>query len=58
VQSHLPPECKCAFCDKWKWQVKMLIAGQTAYICDECVELCVEIISGEHAVVTSQDQDP
>jgi ATP-dependent Clp protease ATP-binding subunit ClpX len=45
VDSHLPSECKCSFCGKWQCQVKRLIAGQTAYICDECIELCVEVLS-------------
>ena len=35
---------KCSFCGKSQKQVKQLIAGPSVYICDECVELCNEII--------------
>ena len=34
----------CSFCGKNQTQVKTLIAGTTAYICDECVNLCLEVI--------------
>lgn len=36
---------RCSFCGKSRDQVRKLIAGPTVYICDECVELCNEIIS-------------
>ena len=35
---------KCSFCGKSQKQVQQLIAGPGVYICDECVELCNEII--------------
>jgi ATP-dependent Clp protease ATP-binding subunit ClpX len=38
---------KCSFCGKSQKQVKKLIAGPTVYICDECIELCNEIIEEE-----------
>lgn len=38
---------KCSFCGKGHDEVKKLIAGPTVYICDECVELCNEIIAEE-----------
>ncbi|SHJ82182.1 ATP-dependent Clp protease ATP-binding subunit ClpX [Tepidibacter formicigenes] len=38
---------KCSFCGKNQEQVKRLIAGPNVYICDECVELCDEIIKEE-----------
>jgi len=38
---------KCSFCGKSQKQVKKLIAGPGIYICDECVELCNEIIDEE-----------
>ena len=38
---------KCSFCAKTQKQVRKLIAGPGVYICDECVELCNEIISEE-----------
>ncbi len=36
---------RCSFCGKSQEQVKRLIAGPDVYICDECVHLCIEIIS-------------
>jgi ATP-dependent Clp protease ATP-binding subunit ClpX len=38
---------KCSFCGKSQKQVKKLIAGPGVYICDECIELCNEIIAEE-----------
>ena len=38
---------KCSFCGKTQKQVKKLIAGPGVYICDECIELCNEIIIEE-----------
>jgi len=40
-------QLKCSFCGKYQDQVKRLIAGPNVYICDECVELCQEIIHEE-----------
>ncbi len=40
---------KCSFCGKSQKQVRKLIAGPGVYICDECVELCNEIIEEELA---------
>lgn len=38
---------RCSFCGKSQDQVKRIIAGPGVYICDECVELCGEIIKEE-----------
>ncbi|MDN6490609.1 MAG: ATP-dependent Clp protease ATP-binding subunit ClpX, partial [Yaniella sp.] len=43
---------KCSFCGKTQKQVRKLIAGPGVYICDECIELCNEIIEEELAEVT------
>src|SRR5690554_8236643 len=40
-------QLKCSFCGKAQEQVKKLIAGPGVYICDECIELCNEIIDEE-----------
>ena len=40
---------KCSFCGKSQKQVKKLIAGPGVYVCDECIELCNEIIEEEFA---------
>ena len=37
----------CSFCGKSQHEVKKLIAGPTVFICDECVELCMDIIKEE-----------
>jgi ATP-dependent Clp protease ATP-binding subunit ClpX len=47
----------CSFCGKSQRQVKKLIAGPGVYICDECIELCNEIIDEELTEKTSLDLD-
>ncbi|NBR93525.1 MAG: ATP-dependent Clp protease ATP-binding subunit ClpX [Actinobacteria bacterium] len=44
---------KCSFCGKSQKQVKKLIAGPGVYICDECIELCNEIIVEELSTATA-----
>jgi ATP-dependent Clp protease ATP-binding subunit ClpX len=39
----------CSFCGKHQRQVKKLIAGPDVYICNECIDLCVEIIAKEQS---------
>ena len=46
---------KCSFCGKSQKQVQQLIAGPGVYICDECVELCNEIIEERLAEATAED---
>ena len=38
----------CSFCGKAQREVRKLIAGPSVYICDECVELCNDIITEEY----------
>jgi ATP-dependent Clp protease ATP-binding subunit ClpX len=45
---------KCSFCGKSQRQVKKLIAGHGVYICDECVDLCNEIIEEEQAEAAAE----
>ena len=40
----------CSFCGKSQHEVRKLIAGPTVFICDECVELCMDIIKEENKV--------
>jgi ATP-dependent Clp protease ATP-binding subunit ClpX len=48
---------KCSFCGKSQKQVRKLIAGPSVYICDECIELCNEIIEEElGAAATSVEE--
>ncbi len=44
----------CSFCGKSQHEVKKLIAGPTVFICDECVELCMDIIKEEHKTALSK----
>ena len=48
-------QLKCSFCGKNQDQVRRLIAGPNVYICDECVELCDEIIQEE--IEDTRDED-
>ena len=47
-------QLKCSFCGKSQEQVKRLVAGPGVYICDECIELCQEII--DEALAAYQDE--
>ena len=44
-----PNNVACSFCGKSQKEVKKLIAGPTVYICDECIELCNDIIAEEQS---------
>lgn len=48
-------QLKCSFCGKTQDQVRRLIAGPNVYICDECVELCDEIIQEEMEETIEED---
>lgn len=53
--------CRCSFCGKQEDQVKRLIEGPSAYICNECIELCVELIHddlNQPSVAISMDEVP
>lgn len=45
----------CSFCGKTQHEVRKLVAGPTAYICDECIELCRSIVEEEKAILHSDD---
>ena len=47
------PRLECSFCGKPQHQVRKLVAGPNAYICDECIELCTEIVDEEQATETA-----
>jgi hypothetical protein len=54
-QSQTKPEAsasRCSFCNKSQDDVLKLIAGPSVYICDECVEVCGDIIARERAQST------
>ena len=47
----------CSFCGKSQHEVRKLIAGPTVFICDECVELCMDIIKEESKDTFVKHQD-
>ncbi len=47
----------CSFCGKSQHEVRKLIAGPTVFICDECVELCMDIIREEGKASISQNKE-
>jgi ATP-dependent Clp protease ATP-binding subunit ClpX len=47
----------CSFCGKSQHEVRKLIAGPTVFICDECVELCMDIIREENKVSLVKSKD-
>ena len=47
TNSDSPPNLTCSFCGKSQDDVKRLFAGHSVFICDECVELCAEIMAAE-----------
>lgn len=50
-------DLRCSFCGKPKSEVARLIAGPSAYICNECVALCVDVLDdGDLALVTTEGQ--
>jgi len=50
----------CSFCGKSQHEVRKLIAGPTVFICDECVELCMDIVREQNkaSLVKSPDVIP
>jgi ATP-dependent Clp protease ATP-binding subunit ClpX len=44
-KKHSEKTLSCSFCGKLKGEVEKLIAGPDVYICNECVDICVEIIN-------------
>ncbi len=51
------PNCHCSFCGKEQGEVAKLIAGPEVYICDECIDLCNEIVKDEDAAQVSDEED-
>jgi len=46
---------RCSFCNKSQREVKKLIAGPTVFICDECVDICLDIIAEDRMMEQQQD---
>ncbi|MGE0201641.1 MAG: ATP-dependent protease ATP-binding subunit ClpX [Candidatus Melainabacteria bacterium] len=58
MAKHDENRLKCSFCGKSQDQVKKLIAGPEVYICDECVELCNEILDEEFFEAEEAEKSP
>jgi ATP-dependent protease Clp ATPase subunit len=52
---HFNDDLLCSFCGKSQDEVKKLIAGPSVYICDECIQLCNEIIAEEYNQEDEED---
>jgi hypothetical protein len=48
VMNDQPAILRCSFCNKDQNDVRSLIAGPTVFICNECVEVCNDVISGKY----------
>ena len=56
AEMHARNTLYCSFCGKTQHEVRRLIAGPTVFICDECIELCMQIILEERGNPARQDQ--
>jgi ATP-dependent Clp protease ATP-binding subunit ClpX len=52
-----PPIMHCSFCGKSQHEVIKLIAGPSVYICNECIDLCGDIVKSELTESSSQETD-
>lgn len=50
-------EVRCSFCGKSQEEVRKIIAGLNGYICDECIELCMDIIEEEQETWAERDEN-
>ncbi|MEM1202214.1 MAG: ATP-dependent Clp protease ATP-binding subunit ClpX [Acidobacteriota bacterium] len=50
-------QLRCSFCNKTQREVKKLIAGPAVFICDECVDICLDIIAEDRLHEQQQDTD-
>lgn len=48
---------RCSFCGKYQDQVRKIIAGPGVFICNECIELCSEIVEEDYTVEDDEDED-
>jgi ATP-dependent Clp protease ATP-binding subunit ClpX len=55
-KDNITDDLLCSFCGKSQDEVKKLIAGPSVYICDECIQLCNEIIAEEYGQETEKER--
>ncbi len=51
-------QIRCSFCGKTQDEVNRLISGPGVYICDECIEVCFELLDGEYAQYDVREETP
>ena len=51
-----PAVLRCSFCNKHADDVHRLIAGPAVFICDECVEVCNDIVAGKFDIPSASDE--
>jgi hypothetical protein len=49
-----PPDLRCSFCNKSQRDVRKLIAGPSVFICDECVQVCTDILADDDRFESSR----
>ena len=57
-QTKMAGTCYCSFCGKSQHEVPKLIAGPAVFICDECVDLCSEIVEENTAIQIQPPRSP
>ena len=59
MPGRIEDKIRCSFCGKTQDQVRKLIAGSgNVYICDECIDLCAEILEEELAIPRARQSFP
>ena len=57
MPSKIDKVLRCSFCGKYQDQVRKIIAGANVYICDECVDLCVDILEDDPDIMDPYHED-
>jgi ATP-dependent protease Clp ATPase subunit len=58
IQTQRKPVVRCSFCNHWQHDVDELIAGPGVFICDECVEVCNDVLAEAKRRLTSAEARP
>jgi len=53
IQTRRDPVVRCSFCNRWPHDVDKLIAGPGVFICDECVDVCNDVLAQAKELSTS-----
>ena len=55
--AQLPAVLRCSFCNKDQHDVRKLVAGPTVFICDECIDICRQIMADDEVSETAEAND-